>query len=103
MGRGKIAVQCSHAAVQAAEEARTKFQNWYEQWMREGQAKIALKVRDLGLLLEMERSARRIPLPTSLIQDKGLTQIPSGSITCLAIGPAPSRRVNTLTGELRLL
>ena len=31
IGRGKIAVQCSHAAVSAAEEARIRFPQWWRQ------------------------------------------------------------------------
>ena len=103
MGRGKLAVQCSHAAISAAEEARAKFRHWYDQWMREGQAKIALKVRDVDLLFELERRARNVPLPTYLVRDMGLTQVPSGSVTCLGIGPGPVDTVNALTGRLRLL
>ena len=103
MSRGKIAVQCSHAAVSAAEEARTRFRQWYSSWMDEGQAKIAVKVKDVDSLLELERSARLIPVPTHLVRDKGLTEVPLGSITCLAIGPGPSRTIDALTGKLRLL
>ncbi len=103
MSRGKIAVQCSHAAVSAAEEARTKFLQWYNSWMDEGQAKIAVKVSDVDILLELEKNARIIPIPACLVRDKGLTEVPSGSITCLGIGPAPSRTMDTLTGKLRLL
>ena len=103
MGRGKLAVQCSHAAVSAAMEARVKLRHWYDQWMREGQTKIALKVRDVDLLFELEGRARSVPLPTCLVRDMGLTQIPSGSVTCLGIGPGPVDAVDALTGKLRLL
>ena len=103
MGRGKMAVQCSHAAVSSAEQARTKFRNWYDKWMREGQAKIALKVKDEDQLLELEKRARVIPIPAYLVRDMGLTQVPTGSITCLGLGPAPVDTVDALTGKLRLL
>ena len=103
MGRGKIAVQCSHAAVSAAEAARARFSEWHEAWMLEGQAKIALKIRELGELLELERGARRLRLPAYMVRDKGLTQVTPGEITCLGIGPAPSQILDTLTGKLSLL
>ncbi|MDQ3883987.1 MAG: peptidyl-tRNA hydrolase, partial [Thermoproteota archaeon] len=35
--------------------------------------------------------------------DKGLTQIPSGTITCIGIGPAPSDIVGRVTDNLKLL
>ncbi len=103
MGRGKMAVQCSHAAVSSAELARTRFRDWYDQWMREGQAKIALKVKDEDQLLELEKRARGIPIPSYIVSDMGLTQVPTGTITCIGLGPAPVTTVDTLTGKLRLL
>src|SRR5207249_6576082 len=58
MGRGKIAVQCAHAAVSAAEEARLRFPEWWKHWIEEGQAKIALKVSDLDSILRLEFDAK---------------------------------------------
>src|SRR5437870_1856013 len=103
MGRGKIAVQCSHAAVSAAEQARTRFPEWYKAWINDGQAKIALKTRQLASLLDLEKRAHRFPFPTYLVRDRGLTQLPPGEVTCLGIGPAPSSDLDLLTGQLSLL
>src|SRR5215470_17428655 len=99
MGRGKIAVQCSHAAVSSADTARTKFPKWHNAWLREGQTKIAVKGKDIDELMDLERRARSIPIPSYLVQDKGLTQVLAGSITCLGLGPAPSGIVDSLTGK----
>lgn len=96
-------MQCSHAAVSATEQARTGFPGWYKAWMNEGQAKIALKIRELNSLLDLEKRARRFPFPTYLVRDRGLTQVPPGEITCLGIGPAPSLDLDRLTGKLSLL
>lgn len=103
IGRGKIAVQCAHAAVSAADEARTRFPEWWKHWVGEGQAKIALKVSDLESLLRLEMEARVKRLPHYLVKDKGLTQVPPGTVTCLGIGPAPSHLLDALTGDLALL
>jgi peptidyl-tRNA hydrolase, PTH2 family len=103
IGRGKIAVQCAHAAVSAADEARARFPEWWKHWMREGQAKIALKVPDLEGILTLEKQARANGLPYYVVEDRGLTQVPPGTITCLGIGPAPSHLLDCLTGELPLL
>ena len=103
IGRGKIAVQCAHAAVSAAEQARITFPEWWKSWIEEGQAKIALKVRDLDAILQLKREANSGRLPHYMVQDKGLTQIPPGTITCLGIGPAPSHLLDRLTGDLPLL
>jgi peptidyl-tRNA hydrolase, PTH2 family len=103
MGRGKIAVQCAHAAVSSANEARARFPEWWKHWMDEGQAKVALKVPDLEAILRLEMEARAKRLPHYLVEDRGLTQVPLGTVTCLGIGPAPSHLLDSLTGDLSLL
>ncbi len=103
MGKGKIAAQAGHAAVSAAEEARKRHRVWWEAWLFEGQRKIAVKVKDEKELSELESAAKDLGLPNALIVDRGLTQIPEGTVTCLGIGPAPESLVDKLTGKLRLL
>ncbi len=103
MGKGKIAAQAGHAAVSAAEEARKRHRIWWEAWLFEGQRKIAVKVKDEKELLELDSAAKDLGLPTALIVDRGLTQVPEGTVTCLGIGPAPESLVDKLTGKLQLL
>jgi len=103
MGKGKIAAQAGHAAVSAAEEAHKRHRDWWEAWLFEGQCKIAVKVKSEKELLELEEQAKDLGLPNALIVDRGLTQIPPGTITCLGIGPAPAEKIDTLTGKLPLL
>jgi len=103
MGKGKIAAQAGHAAVSAAEEARKRHRSWWEAWLWEGQRKIAVKVKSEKELLELEEQAKELALPCALITDRGLTQIPEGTVTCLGIGPAPTEKIDPLTGKLRLM
>lgn len=103
MSRGKIAAQSGHAAVSAADEARRKYSEWWSAWLKEGQCKIAVKVGSEKDLLELERAARELGLPCALITDRGLTELPPGTVTCLGIGPAPSNKVDDITGKLSLL
>ena len=72
-------------------------------WISEGQRKIAVKVKSEKELLKLEKMAKELMLPCTLIVDKGLTEIPPNTITCLAIGPAPAEKVDKLTGKLPLL
>jgi PTH2 family peptidyl-tRNA hydrolase len=103
LSKGKIAAQAGHAAVSATEEARKHHRRWWEAWAREGQCKIAVKVKSEKELLELEEQAKELALPNALIVDRGLTEIPEGTVTCLGIGPAPAEKVDRLTGKLKLL
>ena len=103
MGKGKLAAQVAHAALASAEESKRKGEVWYEEWMRQGQAKVVVKASSEDQLRELQRKARSLGLPTAMIQDKGLTQLEPGTTTCLGIGPAPSEMVDRVTGDLKLL
>lgn len=103
MGKGKLAVQVAHAAISASEEARMRRPEWLQAWLCEGQAKVVVKVTDLGELMKLKSEAARQRLPHSLVTDRGLTQLPPNTTTCLGIGPAPSIDIDELTGALQLL
>jgi PTH2 family peptidyl-tRNA hydrolase len=103
MSKGKIAAQAGHAAVSAGEEARKHRKAWWDAWISEGQCKIAVKVKSEKELLRLEEQAKKLALPNSLVTDRGLTEIPPGTITCLGIGPAPADKIDKITGNLPLL
>jgi PTH2 family peptidyl-tRNA hydrolase len=103
MSKGKVAAQAGHAAVSAAEYARRNRPEWWSPWIDEGQRKIAVKAKSEQELLELERKARNAGLPAALIVDRGLTQLPPETMTCLGIGPAPAEKIDTITGKLSLL
>lgn len=52
---------------------------------------------------ELAAKAASLGLPTYIVHDAGRTQIPAGSQTVLAIGPAPKSQLDVVTGHLRLL
>jgi PTH2 family peptidyl-tRNA hydrolase len=103
MSIGKTAAQVAHGAVSAAEAARIGWMEWWSGWMDEGQCKIVLRVKSEEELLRFDEMAGREGLPKALVVDKGLTEVAPGTVTCLAIGPAPSDKVDKLTGVLPLL
>lgn len=103
LSKGKAATQAGHASVSAAEEARKYHKAWWGAWMSEGQCKIAVKVKSEKELLELEKQAKELALPNALIIDRGLTEIPPGTVTCLGIGPAPAEKVDRITGKFPLL
>jgi peptidyl-tRNA hydrolase, PTH2 family len=103
ISKGKLCVQIAHAAVSASETARNTHREWWSNWFREGQRKVALKAADLEDLGRLKAEADKLSLPVALIEDRGLTEVPPGTVTCLGIGPAPTRLVNKVTSKLQLL
>jgi peptidyl-tRNA hydrolase, PTH2 family len=103
MGTGKIAAQVAHAAVMGAEKAKTRKREWFDPWFKGGQPKVVVKVKTIEELIEIRKRAEELSLPVVQVQDSGLTQIPSGTITCIGIGPAPSQLVDNVTNKLKLL
>jgi peptidyl-tRNA hydrolase, PTH2 family len=103
MGKGKMASQVAHASLSAADEAQKRKRNWYDLWKEEGQAKIVLKAESEEELDQLFQRAMTAGLPASLIQDRGLTQVDPGTVTCLGIGPGPDPEIDRITGKLRLL
>ena len=106
MSCGKAMAQAAHASVEAVllilDSGRREWLEWLREWRRTGQKKVALRVDSERELLEVYASARELGLPASLIADAGLTQLPPGTKTAVAVGPAPSSLVDRVTGRLRL-
>jgi len=103
LSKGKIAAQAGHAAVSAGEEARKYHREWWKAWVEEGQCKVAVKVKSEKDLLRLEKQTKELALPCALIIDRGLTEVPPGTVTCLGIGPAPVEKIDKITGVLPLL
>ena len=103
MGRGKLCAQVAHASLGAAEVAMREHAEWYEAWKREGQKKVVVRGEGQEHLGRLFEEAKKLRIPCFLVRDAGLTQLPPGTTTALAIGPAPEEKVDRITGELRLL
>jgi peptidyl-tRNA hydrolase, PTH2 family len=103
MGTGKIAAQVAHAAVMGAEKVKASRREWFNSWLAAGQAKVVVKVKNIEELMDVRMRAEELNLPVVQVHDSGLTQIPSGTITCIGIGPAPSELIDKVTFKLKLL
>ncbi|MGN0098230.1 MAG: peptidyl-tRNA hydrolase Pth2 [Candidatus Methanomethylophilaceae archaeon] len=103
MGKGKIAAQVGHAAVDCALYAEKKDKKAFDAWYNGGQAKVVLKVDSLEELTKYMQEARSYGLHTSMITDAGRTQIEPGSVTCVGIGPASKSDIDKVTGDLKML
>ena len=103
MGKGKIAAQCSHAALAAYKQSARQSPDLLRRWEALGPAKVVLRVEDEAAMYRLERRARDAGLVTAVIQDAGRTQIAPGSVTVLGVGPAPAQLLQQVTGGLKLL
>jgi PTH2 family peptidyl-tRNA hydrolase len=102
MGKGKLAVQCAHASLEAFKKALRKDPQLVSDWQLEGQAKVVLKVGSQKEALDYFNRAKG-RFPVALIKDAGLTQLTPGTITCVGIGPAEVVELDKITGKLKLM
>lgn len=105
MGTGKIASQVAHAALgihRLLLQDENKYGDMVLRWEEFGEVKVVLRGDSTQHLVELERQAMSLNLPTYLVQDAGRTQIPHGSTTVLCI-MGRIDIVDKVTGSLRLL
>ncbi|MFQ5833038.1 MAG: peptidyl-tRNA hydrolase Pth2 [Candidatus Thorarchaeota archaeon] len=103
MSKGKIAVQVAHGSVSASERVRVTHQAIWKEWFREGQKKVVVKVISEEELLGLRRAAVEQGIPFALIRDAGMTELPPGTTTVIAVGPATGEQIDRVTGDLTLL
>ncbi|MEZ0319929.1 MAG: peptidyl-tRNA hydrolase Pth2 [Pyrobaculum sp.] len=101
---GKAAAQVGHAAVECVLLAMedTKWRRWLDLWLAEGQKKIVLAAEGVEHLYQLHNKAKELGLPTAVVVDAGLTELPPGTPTAICVGPAPDEMVNAVTGDLKL-
>tara|TARA_Y100000310_G_C20509722_1_gene728214 strand:+ start:371 stop:709 length:339 start_codon:yes stop_codon:yes gene_type:complete len=100
MEKGKLAAQVGHACVDATLNSS---KNKVHEWKQEGMKKIVLKVKDLKELKKYLIDAKSSGLTTALIKDAGKTFFTKPTITCLGIGPDDEDKIDSLTGNLKML
>lgn len=102
MSKGKVAAQCSHAAVGACEKLMVRNPKLLQAWKYCGQPKVVVKTESEDSILQLSREASKVGLNACLISDAGRTQIAPGSKTVLGVGPGPANLVDQVTGHLKL-
>merc|ERR1712136_702535 len=100
MTTGKIAAQCSHAAITSYKHSNSQA---ISRWELGGQAKVVLKCKGEDELLQLGNEATKMKLYNCIVCDAGRTQVDSGTKTVLVVGPSPISLVDEVTGHLKLL
>ncbi len=98
--KGKLAAQVAHASVEATLKSG---KDDVKEWRDEGMEKVVLKVADEKELLRFNQMAKDAGLKTALITDAGRTVVSPGTRTCLAVGPADEKEIDSICGNLNLL
>jgi PTH2 family peptidyl-tRNA hydrolase len=96
------------SALEVSLQNACMWRSWAQAWHYRAAAKITLKVDDEAMFDRVADAAVAAGLPSIVIEDAGRTEIPSGSRTVVAIGPAPKAIIDLITGPrgrypLRLL
>jgi len=105
MGPGKMAAQVGHGAIALYQDLVARqdiFGGSLLQWNECGSKKVVVHCDSTSEFEQLTVKAEKSGLPFATIEDAGLTQIPAGSRTVLAIFGL-DRDVDAVTGQLRLL
>ena len=100
MGKGKLIAHSLHAAIGAMRKLDSSI---IQKWESEGSKKVVLKVNNLQELKQIEGKLKKVNIPYFLVKDAGLTQLKPGTVTALGIGPVEEKKVDKITGNLKLL
>ena len=87
MSKGKVAAQCSHATLGLYKKMleTRKIKEDLETWELTGQKKVVLKCKNAKTLSKIMDTLERDKLLSYLVVDAGLTEVPPGSQTVLAV------------------
>jgi peptidyl-tRNA hydrolase len=98
--QGRLATEVAHASIAAFLAASPEAQR---QWLDEGMPKVVLRCDSEAQVVGLHSVADRAGLPAQLVRDDGRTAAPKGGVTCLGLGPADNARLETITGNLRVV
>ncbi len=98
--KGKLSAQVAHASLEAALKTERRV---VDAWRQTGGKKVVLKVADEKELLDMKKKAEGAKLKCALITDAGKTVVAPGTITCLGIGPDEEKKIDAVSGKLKMI
>jgi len=99
MSVGKKCAQSCHASLGAYKKVNKTVM---KKWNLEGQKKVVLEVDSREKILKLHEKAKREKVACFLVQDAGLTELKSGTITALGLGPDDEKKIDKITGSLKL-
>lgn len=103
MRKGKCVAQGAHASLCAFQMAEKFSPEDVKKWNGSGNTKICVSVDSEQELLDIHMLAISLELNVVLIRDAGRTEFKEPTFTAVGIGPAPSSKIDLVTGKLKLL
>lgn len=103
MTKGKTCSQVAHGAVLCYQESLKKNPGALKLWLIAGQPKVVLKTSSQEELERLHQESKHARVVSVLVCDAGRTQIASGTMTVLSIGPDYSEKIDLLVKDLKLL
>ncbi|KAL5286704.1 hypothetical protein ACFFRR_007986 [Megaselia abdita] len=103
MTKGKIAAQCSHAAIMCYQESMYENGETLRNWVLTGQPKIVVKVDSLEQMKEIFDRAVKDGVTAKGVMDAGKTQLEPGTETVIGLGPDDAEKIDKIVGHLKLL
>jgi PTH2 family peptidyl-tRNA hydrolase len=81
-----------------------KFTPLEEEWLDTGATKICVRAESEEELLDVAKKAIEEGVPCYIVQDEGRTEFNGQkTLTCLALGPDRSSKIDKISGDLKLL
>ena len=99
LSKGKVAAQVAHASVGAVLKSKHDI---VDKWHEQGMTKIVVEVSKKTELENIIATANKNGLVAVIVEDDGLTELSSRTLTCGAIGPGISTEIDLITGNLKL-
>ncbi|WP_414837990.1 peptidyl-tRNA hydrolase Pth2 [Candidatus Nanosalina sp. VS9-1] len=99
MSKGKMIAQACHASLKAYKKADEKKRS---EWESSGAKKVTLEV-DEESLRQKRMDAEASGLTVVTVKDAGHTEVDPGTETAIAIGPDEESRIDSVTGDLKLI
>ena len=99
MSKGKLAGQVAHASLKSYQNTLPHIQN---EWDNTDYTKIILKCNNLEEIYQLQEKADELNISNFIVHDKGRTQLPANSVTCLGIGPDTNSKIDKVIKNLKL-
>ena len=103
LSKGKLAAQCGHAAVECALKAKRESPRTLEKWRTNGARKVVIEAPSLDALKRLFGAAQAAGIIAYMVRDAGHTEIPSGTVTVVGLGPDTRQRIDEYTSGFSLV